>query len=313
MTNGNEVEQQTFDGANTQKWIFTHIGSNVYTIRSTKNNSYYLGVQNDSTADDTPIVLRTGTVTNGMKWRVENGNQGYKIVSYSDPTMVLCTGTASATAGSNLKLSDFQSGNNSYQDEWELHDVTNYAYITNSARIYFDSGNAFMATAFLQVYQMAASGFLTQFHIEFNLIGITHSTVLDLSSECSASNQNGCCSSVCAPLANCNSLHHRSAYRMLELLKSNSHYTYRLVGYGICYYDGSGHDEDLIGLGDVNGKNALTSLTRTSNLKVSIQHELTHNLGGSHNTCVAGQRCILKGDLDEWCDACAAAIRDNYS
>ena len=118
MTNGNEIEQQSFDGANTQKWIFTHIGDNVYTIRSTQNISYYLGISGDSTEDETPIVLRTGTVTNGMKWRVENGNQGYKIVSYSDPTMVLCTGTASATAGNDLKLSDFQSGNNSYQDEW---------------------------------------------------------------------------------------------------------------------------------------------------------------------------------------------------
>ena len=28
-----------------------------------------------------------------MKWKVEKANQGYKIVSYSDPTMVLCTGT----------------------------------------------------------------------------------------------------------------------------------------------------------------------------------------------------------------------------
>jgi len=120
MSSGIAAEQQTFDGANTQKWIFTHIGSNVYTIRSTKNNSYYLGVQNDSTADETPIVLRTGTPTNGMKWKVEKTNQGYKIVSYSDPTMVLCTSTASATAGSNLKLSDFQDGNNSYQDEWDI-------------------------------------------------------------------------------------------------------------------------------------------------------------------------------------------------
>ena len=74
----------------------------------------------DSTADETPIVLRTGSPTNGMKWKVEKGDEGYKIVSYSDPTRVLCTGTASATAGSNLKLSDFEGGNNSYQDEWDI-------------------------------------------------------------------------------------------------------------------------------------------------------------------------------------------------
>ena len=112
-THGRFLSLRNILCTNTQKWIFAHIGSNVYTIRSTKNNSYYLGIQNDSTADETPIVLRTGTVTNGMKWKVERGDEGYKIVSYSDQTMVLCTGTASATAGNNLKLSDFEGGKSS--------------------------------------------------------------------------------------------------------------------------------------------------------------------------------------------------------
>ena len=126
MSSGNEVEQQTFDGANTQKWLFTHIGSNVYTIRSTKNSSYYLGIQNDSTADGANIVLRTGTVTNGMKWKVEKANQGYKIVSYSDPIMVLCTYSSSATAGQKLILSDYEN-NTSYRDEWFISPVHSFA------------------------------------------------------------------------------------------------------------------------------------------------------------------------------------------
>jgi hypothetical protein len=54
-----------------------------------------------------------------MKWKVEKANQGYKIVSYSDPTMVLCTNSSSATAGEKLILSDYVN-NTSYRDEWVL-------------------------------------------------------------------------------------------------------------------------------------------------------------------------------------------------
>ena len=119
MSNGNEIEQQTFDGDNTQKWIFTHIGSNVYTIRSAKNTAYYLGVQNNSTTDGANIVLRTGGVTAGMKWRIEAGNEGYKIVSYSDSSMVLATYSSNSTPGQKLILGDYVD-NTSYRDEWVI-------------------------------------------------------------------------------------------------------------------------------------------------------------------------------------------------
>ena len=80
MTSGNEVEQQTFDGAGTQKWKFVYYGGgNIYTIRSAQNSSCYLGVENNSTADGANIVLRTGTVTSGMKWHILQGDEGWKI------------------------------------------------------------------------------------------------------------------------------------------------------------------------------------------------------------------------------------------
>ena len=79
MSNGNEVEQQTFDGANMQKWVFTCVDENIYTICSAQNTSYYLGVSGDSTAEGANIVLRTGTVTNGMKWKIDIASVAKKI------------------------------------------------------------------------------------------------------------------------------------------------------------------------------------------------------------------------------------------
>jgi hypothetical protein len=127
MKSGNEVEQQTFDGASTQKWKFVYYGGgNIYTIRSAQNNNYYLGIENNSTSDGANIVLRTGTVTSGMKWRIMQGNEGWKICAYSDTSMVLATNSSNATAGQKLILGDWVD-NDSYRDEWDLygqHDFT---------------------------------------------------------------------------------------------------------------------------------------------------------------------------------------------
>ncbi len=127
MTNGNEVEQQTFDGASTQKWRFEYLsGGNIYTIRSVQNSSCYLGVQNNSTANGANIVLRTGTVTNGMKWRIMQGNEGWKICAFNNSAMVLATNSSNKTPGEKLILGDWED-NDSYRDEWDLygqHDFT---------------------------------------------------------------------------------------------------------------------------------------------------------------------------------------------
>jgi hypothetical protein len=45
-------------------------------------------------------------------------------------------------------------------------------------------------------------------------------------------------------------------------------------------------------------KSAISSILTSTNITRSIQHELTHNLGGSHNTCTEGQYCVLKGNFN---------------
>ena len=60
-----------------------------------------------------------------MKWRIEAGNEGYKIVSYSDSSMVLATYSSNSTAGQKLILGDYVD-TTSYRDEWELHEKRDY-------------------------------------------------------------------------------------------------------------------------------------------------------------------------------------------
>jgi hypothetical protein len=78
--------------------------------------------------------------------------------------------------------------------------------------------------------------------------------------------------------------------------------------------DGDPHGE-VIGLGNVNGKNSISSVLTSSNIVRSIQHELTHNLGGRHcDEDTPSEKCVLKAgpnDTSQWCSICSAAIMNN--
>ena len=310
VSSGVPIEKWTFDGSDSEKWNFTHLGANVYTITLGSHSSYYMGVASGAVNSEPGIVLYTGTVTDRMKWKVERGNAGYKIVSYLNSGYVLAVKTAENDPGENLILGDWVD-NTSYKDEWVIGDVANYAHITNAARIYYDTACTKTPQELSQIYQAAAAGFLNEFHIRFNLTGVYYSSNLDLSSACHTTTLNSICNNECAPEANCNTTHHRSAYRLTDLLTSNSYYTYRLVGYAVCSYKNGSHNE-IVGAGDLNGKDSATSMLSTPSLVTSIQHELTHNLGGDHD-CTPGQDCVLNGGiLNRWCDACRTAIKNNY-
>lgn len=82
------------------------------------------------------------------------------------------------------------------------------------------------------------------------------------------------------------------------------------MGYAVCRYE-DGHAV-VVGSGNINGKNAVSSTLISSDITRSIQHELTHNLGGAHDTCTPNQDCVLKGQKNQWCDACSEAIKNNH-
>lgn len=172
---------------------------------------------------------------------------------------------------------------------------------TKDARIYYDASCTESASTLTTYFNSATQEIKSTFNIEFKLAYVTFSSLLDGSS-CSKT----ICDSSCGALSSCSTLHHKGAGRLIDLLKSSSYYTYRLVGHRLCYYNSS-HGE-IIGLGYRPGRDSITSLVSSPNIPRSIQHELTHNLGASHTTCVEYQDCVLKGDMNKWCEKCKTDI-----
>ena len=121
MANGTKIHQWEFHSGHTQRWIFTHLGDGKYSIKSANSSTpYYLGVINDSSGLDVDIVLRSGSVTNGMKWKVETTPSGaYKLTSQTGSGYVLATDSSSSSNGVKLVQGDYIQ-NNSYRDEWYI-------------------------------------------------------------------------------------------------------------------------------------------------------------------------------------------------
>ena len=127
MTSGTTVCQWSFTGADTQKWIFTRQSDGYYTIKSANSTTaYYLGVANDANSDGANIILRTGTVTNGMKWKISVTNSGAYRLTPKTGDWCLATNTSSQTNGTKLIQGDYVY-NTSYRDEWNIR-LTVYAF-----------------------------------------------------------------------------------------------------------------------------------------------------------------------------------------
>lgn len=180
--------------------------------------------------------------------------------------------------------------------------------VTKNARIYYDSGVTQSASTLASIYGQATADLSKAYCINMNLVSTSLSTQLNGNS-CPNTTPNHICTASCGTLTSCATTHHKSAARLVDLLSSSSYYTYRLVSHAVCTYDGT-HNE-IVGLGYRPGRDAITSVLTTPELKTSIQHELTHNLGGSHYTCINGQKSVLKGNFDYWCDNCRSAILQN--
>ena len=122
MQNGTEIMQWDFEGDNTQKWTFTHLGDGTYSIESTNSGvSYYLGVSGDSTEKEQPVVLRTGSLTMGMKWIVGSTTNGaYRLTPLTgidgDYALSIPSGVNGLYSGETLYQDDYSS----YHDTWHL-------------------------------------------------------------------------------------------------------------------------------------------------------------------------------------------------
>ncbi len=131
MLPGTQICQGSFSGDGSQFWLFTHLGDGSYSIRSANSAlDYYLGVQNDATATDTPVVLRTGSLTNGMKWKISKTTSGaYKITPKTGESNNRVLAIGSYNSGIfeyDIRQKNYV-GDTDYKDEWSftslLYDV----------------------------------------------------------------------------------------------------------------------------------------------------------------------------------------------
>ena len=129
-SSSNDICQSTFHGGNAQRWVFTRVDFDIYTIHTSNDaTQYYLGVVGDSPNANAGITFRIGTITDGMKWKVEITESGaFKLtalVSVSN-NCVLSLGQQHwlfGEDGRELQQKTYTQDNN-FEDEWLLSAVS---------------------------------------------------------------------------------------------------------------------------------------------------------------------------------------------
>jgi hypothetical protein len=193
------------------------------------------------------------------------------------------------------------------------------------ARIRRDSTCNLSLAQVLFAYDDGTINFNSTFRIDFDITGsiLRDSNLNGTTGGCAQLNHLICNQDLtrrprCADDEDCNRTagHHKGSARLNAISLDPNFYTLRLVGHSICWW--GDHDSNGIlrhgrvgGLGNVYGKNIIIDSTqRIDFVTYAIEHELTHNLGASHNTCHSTQRCALKtqNDMGRWCDNCRKNI-----
>ena len=301
------IEIWDFNADDDQRWNITYLYNGYYKIISSASGKALTA----PTSTDASITQTVYTGTNKQQWIFTKNTDGtYKLSPRSNEAFYMAAGAGIITArGRNVEMRENQSDN---RDDWNLLLVTNYVNLSLKTRVFYDDESVNYSENYMETkYVNAASPFLTEFNIEFEVPAVSASDQLAVSNTCvHKTNLSEGCGSECGAENNCNTQHHKSSRRLITLLTSSSYYTYRIVGYAVCRYE-DGHAV-VVGSGNINGKNAVSSTLISSDITRSIQHELTHNLGGSHGTCTPGQHCVLKGQKNKWCDACSEAIKNNH-
>ncbi len=104
------------------------------------NTAYYLGVQNNSTEQDASIVLRSGTITDGMKWKISKTVSGaYKLMpktgEANNRVLAIENNLLYNNNGVKIRQRDYVQDDN-FKDEWFITNSRYYATINS----YYDNG-----------------------------------------------------------------------------------------------------------------------------------------------------------------------------
>ncbi len=136
MVAGNNVNRWDFHGEETERWVFILNEAGYYVIYSANSTGtiYYMGVDGDSTSPGADIVLRTGSITNAMKWKVEPTYSGaYRLTPKSASSMAIAVNISLSNLHLKQQIYSFDSD---YKDEWIILPTKYSATVYN----FFDYG-----------------------------------------------------------------------------------------------------------------------------------------------------------------------------
>lgn len=310
MSNGTLIHQWEFHGGNTQRWKFNLLDDGYYTIQSANStNSYYLGVKDDLSKDGTNIVLRTGTITDGMKWKIQKEDEYYKIIPKcgENDDLVLAVGWNLANInGIDVEERDVTND----EGKWEINLCNGYVRYTEQVKLYYDQSSldeyGYTAEDIKQLYLEAVEPFMTNFYFRIEVESIQYNAQLNRDPDCYFfEDPDEHCTSQCG--SNCSTDHHTSGERLLNLnLGSGYSYNCKIVGYALCHVD-DGEHKGIGGIAKMGGKNSVVTLKSYNDYK-TIQHELSHNLNCEH--CGNSNCLMVNGTDGSWCSDCQDTIRE---
>ena len=205
----------------------------------------------------------------------------------------------------------------------EMIQIYVHPQVNLNARIFVDS----TALTIKSANQHTIDAFMARFAIVY-----AFGVVLDypLAAPNSALNGGSCpvgvnilsqCNASCGAWNNCNNPlggnntgHHQGAIRLNSLLNLTGTYTLRIVGHGICVWDTNlnppEHRKLIYGWASPQPlKNSIVN-ARSSDVRLTIQHEWLHNLGVDWH-CQSGPCALSKNTpvLDAICIPCDEVIR----
>lgn len=351
MSNNNPLYQWEFYWRNSQLWYFTHLGDGIYSIHSKNSTSnYYLGVSGDSTADKQAIVLRTGTLTNGMKWKVTVTESGaYKLTPLSGVSNNLVLGLDVDSYGEALDngvalQQRIYTADSNYADEWHIfqHHPFNVSIRYDQAYLNRWGSSAETIAVIDPQLERMQEVFLENFNISVKFSTPTLYTTY-ANSNCTTSPDGSCSHGICTnslTKITLSSYHHTNITNILMRLPGPSAPTSAVVlyiGHDACRADIDGHDEHPVnGLAyldyDIIGMNIWNN--NDGDARVLI-HELGHlfsapdHYGGSASTtdeinakygstlfdslCIYGEDRFNSSVIENMtiCAGCQAEIRKN--
>ncbi|MBQ8579471.1 MAG: RICIN domain-containing protein [Oscillospiraceae bacterium] len=121
IADGSSVYQYELRNLSTQRWVFSYLSDGYYSIRSAyPETPYYLGVENDSPNIRAKIVLRDGSLSDGMKWKIDITESGaYRLVAKSCNQNYYVLNVNATMPVNNVELlQDTYFWDDNYQDEW---------------------------------------------------------------------------------------------------------------------------------------------------------------------------------------------------